>query len=120
VNTVSADHGVGGCGRGVGKREPNVLAGFLQPDQFVIEPDAFIRNGTGERRMKIPAVRQKIGRAKLLLGALAENHVELDLAGAPIAVVPGARIERLRAQPRFQPEPAQHLHGVAADLDAGP
>ena len=64
-------------------------------------------------------MRQQIGRAELLLGALAKDHVEFDFAGAPVAVVPGARIERLRAQPRFQPQPAQHLHGVAADLDAG-
>jgi hypothetical protein len=85
----------------------------------VIEPDAFIWNGAGERRMKIAAMRQQIGCAKLLFGALAEDHVELDFTGAPVAVVPGARIERLRAQPLLQPQPAQHLHGVTADLDAG-
>ena len=119
MDAVGADHGIGCHSCAVGKGEPDALAAFLQPDQFVIEPDAFVRNGAGERRMQIAAMRQQIGRAELLLGALAKNHVELDFAGAPVAVVPGARIERLRAQSRLQPQPAQHLHGVAADLDAG-
>ena len=65
-------------------------------------------------------MRQQIRRAKLPFGALAKNHVELDVAGAPVAVVPGTRIEGLRAQPRFQAQSAQHLHRVAADLDPGP
>ncbi len=64
-------------------------------------------------------MRQQIGRAEFLFGALAKNHVEFDFAGAPVAVVPGARVEGLRAQSRFQSQPAQHLHGIAADLDAG-
>src|SRR5262249_42812009 len=56
---------------------------------------------------------------EFLLGALAKDHVELDLAGLPVAIVPGARIERLAAHARLEPKAAQHLHGVAADLDAG-
>src|SRR5215475_5216728 len=51
--------------------------------------------------------------------ALASDHVELDFAGPPVAVVPGARIEGLAAHALLQPKPAQHLHGVTADLDAG-
>jgi hypothetical protein len=51
--------------------------------------------------------------------ATAEDHVELDFAGAPVAVVPRARIKRLLAQSLLQPQSAQHLHRVAADLDAG-
>ena len=119
MNAVGADHGIGGRGCAVGKGQPNAIAGLIQPDQLVVQPDAFIGNGAGERRMQIAAMRQQIGRAEFLFGALAKNHVEFDFAGAPVAVVPGARIERLRAQSRFQPQPAQHLHGVAADLDAG-
>ena len=119
MNAVGADHGVGGHACTVGECQPDTFAGIIQPDKFVAELDALIWNGAGERRMKIAAMRQKIGRAKFLFGALAENHVELDFAGAPVAVVPGARVERLRAQSRFQSQPAQHLHGVAADLDAG-
>jgi hypothetical protein len=69
--------------------------------------------------VQVDAVRQQIGRAEFPFGVLAKNHVEFDFAGAPVAVVPGARIERLRAQSRFQPQATQHLHGVAADLDAG-
>ena len=69
--------------------------------------------------MQVAAMGQQIGRAEFLLGALAEDHVELDFAGTPVPVVPGARIERLRAQLCLEPEPAQHLHGIAADLDAG-
>ncbi len=103
----------------IGKCQANAIADLIESDQLVVEPDHLIGNGAGERRMQVAAMRQQIRRAELLLGALAKNHVELDFAGAPVAVVPGARIERLRAQARFQSEAAQHLHGVAADLDAG-
>ena len=61
--------------------------------------------------MQIAAMCQQIGRTEFLLGAFAENHVEFDFAGTPIPVVPGARIEGLRAQFCLEPEPAQHLHG---------
>ena len=119
VNAVGADHGISGHACTVGECQPDTLAGLIQPDQFMIEPGAFIWNGAGQRRMKIAAMRQQIGRAEFLLGALAQNHVEFDFGGAPVAVVRGARIERLRAQSRLQPQPAQHLHSVTADLDAG-
>ena len=119
MNAVGADHGIGRGGCTIGERQPDALAGLVQPDQFVVELDAIVRHRARQRRMQITAMRQQIGRAKFLFGALAENHVELDFAGAPVAVVPGARIERLAAKSLFQPEPAQHLHGVAADLDAG-
>ena len=52
-------------------------------------------------------------------GLLAEDHVEADLAGVVFPVVPGARVEALLAHQLLQAEPAQHLHRVAADLDAG-
>jgi len=61
----------------------------------------------------------QIGRAKLLFGALTENHVEFDSARSPVPVVPGAGIEGLCAQSRFEPQPTQNLHGVAADLNSG-
>ena len=64
-------------------------------------------------------MRQQIGRAELLLRALAKDHVELDVAALPVAIVPGARIERVLAHPWLEPERAQHLHRIAADLDAG-
>src|SRR5262245_59055028 len=69
--------------------------------------------------MQIAAMRQQIGRTEFRFGALAKDHVELDLAGAPVAVVPGARIEGLLAHALLEAKPAQHLHGVTADLDAG-
>ncbi len=119
MDPVRADHGVGSFGCAIGKGEPNALADLVNADQFMIEPDAFIRDSARQRRVQIAAMRQQIGRAEFLLGTFAENHIEFDFAGAPVAVVPGARIEGLRAQPCLQPEPAQHLHGVAADLDAG-
>jgi hypothetical protein len=62
---------------------------------------------------------EQIWRAKLTFGALTKNHVEFDFAGSPVPVVPGARVEGLTAQSRFQPQPAQNLHGVAADLNSG-
>src|SRR5437868_6446443 len=120
MNAIRPDHGIGGHACTIGECQADTFTGLIQPDKPVVEPDAFIRNGAGERRMKIAAMREQIGRAKLLFGALAKNHIEFDFTGAPIAVVPGARVERLRAQPRFQSQPAQHLHGITADLDAGP
>jgi hypothetical protein len=61
---------------------------------------------------------QQIRRAKFLFGYLAENHVEFDFAGAPIPVVPGARVKGLLAQSRFESKLAQNLHGVAANLNS--
>ena len=69
--------------------------------------------------MKVAAVAEQIGRAVLLFGRLAEDHVEADLAGVVFPVVPGARIERTGAHQRLEAEAAQHLHGIAADLNAG-
>ena len=62
---------------------------------------------------------EQVGCAVFLLGGRAENHVEQHLAGLPVAVVPRARIEGLGAQLLLEAKPAQHVHGVAADLDAG-
>jgi hypothetical protein len=69
--------------------------------------------------VEIAAVGQQIGCAVALFSGLAKNHVKADLAGVVILVVPGPRVKRRRAQCRFQPEAAQHLHGVATDLDTG-
>ena len=119
MNAVCADHGVGHRRCAVGKRQPHAIAGLIQSGQSVVELDAVVGHGARQRRMQVAAMRQQIGRTEFLFGALAEDHVELDFTGAPVAVVPGARIERLSAKPLLQPQPAQHLHGIAANLDAG-
>src|ERR1700682_2090784 len=62
---------------------------------------------------------QQIGRGEPSFGALTENNVEFGFAGSPVPVVPRARVEGLFAQSRFEPEPPQNLHGVAADLNSG-
>src|SRR5437879_11591731 len=84
----------------------------------MVEMDPFSRHGARKRGMKIAAVAEQIGRAVSLLGRLAEDHVEAYLAGVVFPVVPGARIKRTRAHQRLEPEPAQHLHRIAADLNA--
>src|SRR6185437_1471995 len=105
--------------RTIRKAQPNAVGGFIKADELMIQPDMLVGHGACERRMQVAAMGQEIGCAELRFRALAEDHVELDFTGAPVAVVPGARIERLAAHARFEPEPAQHLHGVATDLDAG-
>jgi hypothetical protein len=76
------------------------------------------RHRTGQRGMEIATMGQQIGRAVFVLGRRPEQHVEQDLAGLPVAVVPRARIEGVGAQPVLQSQAAQHVHGVAADLNA--
>ena len=119
MHAVCADDGVGSSGCAIGKAQPYAVAGLVESDQPVAKLDALVGNGARERRMQVSAMRQQIRRAKLPFGGFAEDHVELDVAGAPIAVVPGTRIEGLLAHFSFKPEFAQNLHGVAADLDSG-
>src|ERR1700682_3915442 len=78
-----------------------------------------MRNCAGQGSVQVPTMSQQIGRTKFLLGGLTKNHVEFDLACSPVPVVPGARIEGLSAQSRFEPQPTQNLHGVPADLNSG-
>ncbi len=120
MHAVGGHHGVGFDLVAVREREADAAVGLLfEADQLVIEMHGLRGNGAGERGVQVAAMAQQIGRAVFRLGAFAEDHVEADLAGVVFPVVPGARIERMRAHRCFQPEPAQHLHGVAADLDAG-
>ncbi len=119
MHAVGADHGIGVGSRTIGERQPDAVSSFIQSGQLVAEFHAFVGHGAGKRRMQIAAMREQIGRAELRLRALAEDHVELDVAALPVAVIPGARIERPAAHPLLEAELAQHLHRVAADLDAG-
>src|SRR5579863_9551962 len=68
--------------------------------------------------MQIAAMRQKIRGAKLLFGCLTEDHVEFNLAGAPVPVVPRTRIKCLGPESGFEAQLPQHLHRVAADLNS--
>jgi len=97
MHAVGADHGVGRCGAAIGKAEADAIPRGIETNQFVAEPDAARRDDARKRRMQVAAMREQIGRAEFLLGALAKDHVELDLAGPPVPVVPGAWIERALA-----------------------
>ena len=119
MHAVGADHGIGDCGRAVGESQAYAVSGLIQSGELVAESHAFVGYGAGERRVKIAAMREQVGRAEFLFGALAEDHVELDVATLPVPVVPGARVERPATHALLQPQLAQHLHGVAADLDSG-
>ena len=103
----------------VGEAQSNAACRLLDAGQTMVEPQAVRRDDACQRFVKVAAMGQQIRRAVLRLGRGAEHHVEQDLAGLPVPVVPRARIEGLGAQHRFQPQAAQHMHGVAADLDAG-
>src|SRR5712672_1230209 len=104
----------------IGKSQPDAAVALIQSDQFVAQLDAFVRNDAGQRGVQVSTMGEQIWRAKFPFGALTENHVEFDFARSPVPVVPGARVEGLFAQSRFEPKPAQNLHGVAADLNSGP
>jgi len=80
------------------------VSGFIQSNQFVDEPDAFIGHSARERGVLVAAMGEEKRCAEFALGAFAESHVELDLADAPIPVVLGSRIERLRTQALLEPK----------------
>ena len=103
----------------IGKRQSHAAVALLQSDQPVAQLDAFVRNYAGQGGVQVPTMGKQIGRAKFLFGALAENHIEFDFACSPVPVVPGAWVEGLFAQSRFEPQPSQNLHGIAADLNSG-
>ena len=85
----------------------------------MIKTHNVVGHNARQRRVKIAAVRQKVRSAVAFFGGLAEDHVEANLAGVEVLVVPGAWIKRRRAQDRLKAEVAQNLHGVTADLDSG-
>src|SRR3981081_3581403 len=106
------------CNRGctIGKSQSDAIVDLIQSDQPVAQLDVFVRNGAGQGGVQVSTMSQQIGCAKLTFGALTENHVEFDFACSPVPVVPGARVEGLSAQSRFEPQPTQNLHRVAAVL----
>src|SRR5260370_11079049 len=81
--------------------------------------DLFTRYHARKRGMKIAAMAEQIRRAVSLLRRFAEDHVEAHFAGVVLPVVPGAWIKCAGAHQGFEAEPAQHLHRVTADLNAG-
>src|SRR6266446_1493709 len=103
----------------VGKSQSDAAVDLIQSDQSVAQLDEFVRNGAGQLGVQVSTMSEQIRRTKFLFGGLTENHVEFDFARSPVPVVPGARVEGLFAQSRFEPQPTQNLHGVAADLNSG-
>ena len=86
----------------------------------MIEPQRALGHDARQGGVEIAAVREQIRRAISFFGSFAEDHVEANVAGIEVLVVPGAGIEGGRAQVRLEAEAAQDLHGIAADLNAGP
>ena len=58
MNAVRADDGIGNSGFAVGESKPDAIAGLVQSNQFVAQPDMFVGHGAGERSMQIAAMRQ--------------------------------------------------------------
>src|SRR5467141_3856477 len=119
MNTVCSNDRIRNRDCTIGKSQPDAAVALIQSDQSVTELDVFVRNDAGQRGVQVSTMGEQIWRAKFLFGALTENHVEFDFACSPVPVVPGARVEGLFAQSRFEPQPTQNLHGVAADLNSG-
>ncbi len=62
---------------------------------------------------------KEIRRAVFRLGVGAERQLVFHCARIPLAVGPGARLERAGADARLEADAAQHPHCVWAHLDAG-
>ena len=93
MHAVRADNCIAECGCAIGKVQAHAIADLIQSDELMTELDAFGRHGAGERGVQIAAMGEQIGRAELALGAFTEDHVELDVAGSPVPVVPGTGIK---------------------------
>src|SRR5260370_31359210 len=120
MNAVCSNDRICNSEFAIGKSKPHAAVALIQSDQPVAQLDGFVGNYAGQRGVQVATMGEQIWRAKFLFGALTENLVEFDFACSPVPVVPGARVEGLFAQSRFEPKPTQNLHGVAADLDSGP
>ncbi len=62
---------------------------------------------------------RQVGRAVARLDLAAERVIVGDLAGEGVAIERALRRERDRPRALLDAEPAMHLHGVRALLDAG-
>src|SRR6266496_644524 len=103
MNAVRANDRIRNCACTIGESQPDAIVGLVQSDQPAVQLDVFGRNCAGQGGVQVSTMSQQIGRAKLPLGGLTENHVEFDFACSPVPVVPGAWVEGLSAQSRFEP-----------------
>jgi hypothetical protein len=88
-------------------------------NELLAVDDGVSRHDAGERGMQVAAMQRQIGRAVALLDRTAQRVVVGHLAAAGVTVERGGgRIAHV-AQPGLDAEPAMHLHGVRALLDAG-
>ena len=79
---------------------------LIDADDAVSEMNGFGRHRAGERRMKVAAVAQQIGRAVARFRRFAEDHVKAHVAAVVFPVVPGARIKRTCAHQGLEAETA--------------
>ncbi len=119
VDAVGRDNGVGLGVRSVGKADRHAAGTPVEIDELLVERDASIGHAGRQRVVQVAAVHEQVGRAVFRLGVGAERQFVGESAGVPVAVGPGARLERSRPDARLKPDPAQHAHGVWAHLDAG-
>ena len=71
-----------------------------------------------ERLVQVAAVHQQIGRAVFRFSVCAKRQLVRQLAGVPVAIGPGVRLERGGANAWLKPDAAQHPHCIRAHLDA--
>jgi len=120
VNAVSANDGIGVGPHAISEIKPDTaVSALFERDELMIEPQHAIRHDAGQGGVEIAAVRQQVRCAITLLGGFAEDHVEANLASIEVPVIPGAGIERGRAQFRLKSKGAQDFHRVKTDLNAG-
>src|SRR5262245_26295386 len=119
MHTVGADRGIGVGDMAVVEGEAHAVRRLVDASEPMVVFYSLWRYGARQRCMQVAAMGQEVRRAIGPLGVGAEQDIEQYLAVLPVAIVPRTRIESVGAQAVLEPQPAQHVHGVAADLDAG-
>jgi hypothetical protein len=119
ADAVAANDNIGFRGDAIAERQTNRVAGFLDPDELVIEGDRARRDTLFQNRVQIAAVNMDVRPAEVpLLFGIEDDFVQ-RLAGVPGAAYVALRFDAGGAQRVFDAETAQHFRHVGAEDDAG-
>ncbi len=119
MHAVGSDHGIGFDARAVRKGKLHPRVGAVDADELLVEPHDVRRINRRERGVKIGAMERNIRRAEALLDRISHRMKVGDLAGIPYAVVADLRRKAGAADAIFEAKPAEQLHGVRVQLNAG-
>ena len=119
MDAVRPDDGIGLDMREIRKCQPKPGADAIDADELLVEMNGLREIDRCERPMQIGAMQGNVGSAEAPLD-LGSHGVQIGyFAGIPVAIVPDIGREAGVADVRFEPEAAQHLHGVRVHLNSG-